>query len=93
MRLLNSTTLQLEEFPENEIPKYAILSHTWGKDEISFQDMQTDSAYIKRRDMLRSGSQAHKRSKTVSVISGWIPAASNNVHSDDNPLQKEGPFH
>src|SRR5271155_2971591 len=44
MRLLNSKTLKLEEFPESEIPKYAILSHTWGKDEISFQDMQTGSA-------------------------------------------------
>lgn len=44
MRLLNSKTLELEEFPENEIPKYAILSHTWGKDEISFQDMRAGSA-------------------------------------------------
>src|SRR5580693_6861571 len=44
MRLLNSKTLELEEFPENEIPKYAILSHTWGKDEISFQDIQRGSA-------------------------------------------------
>jgi hypothetical protein len=44
MRLLNSKTLEFEEFPENEIPTYAILSHTWGKDEISFQDMQTGSA-------------------------------------------------
>jgi hypothetical protein len=42
MRLLNATTIQLEEFAENEIPPYAILSHTWGKtgDEVSFQDIQ-----------------------------------------------------
>ncbi|RDH32956.1 HET-domain-containing protein [Aspergillus welwitschiae] len=43
MRLLNAKTLKLEEFVGHEIPKYAILSHTWGKDEVSFQDMQTST--------------------------------------------------
>jgi hypothetical protein len=27
MRLLNSATVKLEEFPDDRIPKYAILSH------------------------------------------------------------------
>jgi hypothetical protein len=40
MRLLHADTIGLQEFPENEIPPYAILSHTWEKDEVSFQDMQ-----------------------------------------------------
>jgi hypothetical protein len=41
MRLLNTTTLQLEEFWDSNIPKkYAILSHTWGKEEVSFQDIK-----------------------------------------------------
>ncbi|KAK3214017.1 hypothetical protein GRF29_28g1768088 [Pseudopithomyces chartarum] len=31
MRLLNTATLEFEDFPENKIPKYAILSHTWFK--------------------------------------------------------------
>ncbi|KZL67049.1 het domain-containing protein [Colletotrichum incanum] len=39
MRLINVDTLQLEEFFDEEIPEYATLSHTWGKDEISFQDL------------------------------------------------------
>ncbi|KAF5344925.1 hypothetical protein D9758_011541 [Tetrapyrgos nigripes] len=39
MRLLNTKTLQLEEFL-TDIPKYAILSHTWGKEEVTFQDIQ-----------------------------------------------------
>ena len=40
MRLLNAQTLNLKVF-ENDaaVPKYAILSHTWGDDEVSFQDM------------------------------------------------------
>ncbi|KAL4726965.1 hypothetical protein ACLX1H_005864 [Fusarium chlamydosporum] len=41
MRLLNTHTLQLENFggDESDIPLYAILSHTWGNDEITFQDI------------------------------------------------------
>ncbi|KAF6790371.1 37s ribosomal protein rsm22 [Colletotrichum sojae] len=41
MRLINVKTGKLEEFHEN-IPSYAILSHTWGPDheEISFRDAQ-----------------------------------------------------
>ena len=31
MRLLNVDTRELEEFFGNEIPRYAILSHTWEK--------------------------------------------------------------
>jgi hypothetical protein len=40
MRLINTTTGLLEEFIGDEIPKYAILSHTWEKDEISLQEFQ-----------------------------------------------------
>ncbi|KAK7462449.1 hypothetical protein VKT23_008048 [Stygiomarasmius scandens] len=39
MRLLNTETLQVKEF-EADIPRYAILSHTWEKEEITFQDIQ-----------------------------------------------------
>ncbi|KAH9883334.1 heterokaryon incompatibility protein-domain-containing protein [Xylariomycetidae sp. FL2044] len=39
MRLLNVKTYQLEEFIGAERPPYAILSHTWGKDEVLFQDI------------------------------------------------------
>lgn len=39
MRLLNATTHVIEEFVEGSIPLYAILSHTWGRDEVSFRDI------------------------------------------------------
>mgnify|MGYP001171526069 CR=1 FL=1 len=38
MRLLRTDTLTLEEFT-GRIPPYVILSHTWGKDEVSFEDL------------------------------------------------------
>lgn len=44
MRLLHTTTLKLTEFAENQIPPYAILSHTWGKEEVLFQDVESGDA-------------------------------------------------
>ncbi|KDR68887.1 hypothetical protein GALMADRAFT_39905, partial [Galerina marginata CBS 339.88] len=45
MRLLNVNTLSVEEFlNEDNCPDYAILSHTWGDGEVSFQQLQTDAA-------------------------------------------------
>lgn len=44
MRLLNSSNFQLEDFDPDKIPDYAILSHTWGKHEVSFADMKKGRA-------------------------------------------------
>ena len=41
MRLLDTTTFELHEFFDRKIPPYAILSHTWGEDELFFQEMQS----------------------------------------------------
>jgi hypothetical protein len=43
MRLLKVHSLELElvEFFGDRIPEYAILSHTWGDDEVLYQDLQT----------------------------------------------------
>lgn len=42
MRLINVETWKMEEFSSNEAPPYAILSHTWvrDEDEVSFRDFQ-----------------------------------------------------
>ncbi|OTA93523.1 hypothetical protein M434DRAFT_385680 [Hypoxylon sp. CO27-5] len=40
MRLLNSKTLELVGFEGDACVKYAILSHTWADEEVSFQDIQ-----------------------------------------------------
>lgn len=39
MRLLNTTTKSLRDFPQGEIPAYAILSHTWGDNEVLPSDV------------------------------------------------------
>ncbi len=40
MRLLNAKTLQFEVFYDNQMPSYLILSHTWGNEEINYQEMR-----------------------------------------------------
>ncbi|KZM22047.1 uncharacterized protein EKO05_0007853 [Ascochyta rabiei] len=39
MRLIDVRTIELQLFNDNDIPEYAILSHTWGTDEVSYQEL------------------------------------------------------
>lgn len=39
MRLLDVDTLEIKTFSENNLPEYAILSHTWGPDEVTYQEL------------------------------------------------------
>jgi hypothetical protein len=39
MRLLNTSTFTLKEFVDDNIPRYAILSHRWRDGEVTFQDL------------------------------------------------------
>jgi hypothetical protein len=39
MRLINCNTGTLEEHIGEAVPQYAILSHTWGPDEVSYHDL------------------------------------------------------
>ncbi len=50
MRLLNTATLEMEEFVWDHIPKYAILSHTWGDDEVTLAEYCSKKAGITARE-------------------------------------------
>lgn len=57
MRLIDTSTLLLSEFFGDQIPKYAILSHTWENEEVSFQEwrkqrtsMRSKTGYAKIRE-------------------------------------------
>lgn len=41
MRLINAKTLKIEEFGPRNLPKYAILSHTWGDCEPTFAEWRS----------------------------------------------------
>lgn len=52
MRLININTLEFEEFFEEDLPPYSILSHRWGVGEITYKDFlkgrSKDSAGYKK---------------------------------------------
>ena len=55
MRLLHSRTLEFKEFFNQEsTPPYAILSHTWGDEEITFKDMRKYLKSVKMAETQRS---------------------------------------
>ena len=47
MKLVHTTTFKLEEFDYEQRPKYSILSHRWGKDEVTLQDLEIGNASAK----------------------------------------------
>jgi hypothetical protein len=49
MRLLNVNSLELEEFIGDSVPKYAILSHTWATEEVTFQDWASPATREKKK--------------------------------------------
>lgn len=62
MWLLNSKTQEMKEFLGDTIPLYAILSHTWGNEEVTLQELQqseppTKAGYSK---ILRTCEQAER---------------------------------
>ena len=40
MRLLHTRDLVFKDFTERETPPYAILSHRWGQEEVSYQELR-----------------------------------------------------
>jgi hypothetical protein len=48
MRLLHTSDLILKDFLGADIPPYAILSHTWGEEEVLFADMNNGNASVKK---------------------------------------------
>ncbi|KAK1829407.1 HET-domain-containing protein, partial [Podospora conica] len=49
MRLLNTATLIVEDFPGPELPgcpPYSIVSHTWDRDEVTLQEVQTPTPAV-----------------------------------------------
>ncbi|KAF2430561.1 HET-domain-containing protein [Tothia fuscella] len=49
MRLLRAATRTLEEFASDAIPRYAILSHTWDTEEVTFDDIHNPDETVGTR--------------------------------------------
>ncbi|KAF4625422.1 hypothetical protein G7Y89_g12747 [Cudoniella acicularis] len=95
MRLINVHTLDLEEFFGYYIPRYTILSHTWGKEEISFQEYtwlraqekewaedsdDLDEMTSKRRRRLQDKVQALRSRAGFQKIEKFVQLAAQGSH-------------
>ena len=49
MRLIHTATLALVEFFAEKVPQYAILSHRWESDEVTFEDMRAGIVTAKKK--------------------------------------------
>ncbi|KAH9888276.1 hypothetical protein F4778DRAFT_773615 [Xylariomycetidae sp. FL2044] len=65
MRLLNAHKLDLVEISEGSAPRYAILSHTWGEEEVTLQDIQV----LMRKQWSRALSQT---ASAIKAKKGYI---------------------
>ncbi|KAB8215203.1 heterokaryon incompatibility protein-domain-containing protein [Aspergillus novoparasiticus] len=70
MRLLRTHPIELVEFTPDRIPDYAILSHTWGEDEVLFTDMQHHTGQTKSAWSKVQGACAQARADGFAYI--WI---------------------
>jgi hypothetical protein len=75
MRLVNAAKLELENFDDDyKRPPYAILSHTWGAEEVSlphFQDAYTGDEATRKRVRQMSGYAKISRACTQTLNDGY----------------------
>ncbi|KAI1124124.1 HET-domain-containing protein [Nemania abortiva] len=60
MRLLHCKSLAFEEFV-HDIPRYAILSHTWGDEEVSLDDMKSAPASVSTASSRLEGLEGYRK--------------------------------
>jgi len=73
MRLIKTTTLQLEEFFPGNIPRYAILSHTWGKEEVTFHEMRFSArADVIQKSGFKKIAQCCEQSLRIGIEYAWV---------------------
>jgi hypothetical protein len=74
MRLLNVKTLTFEEFMNAKTtPKYTILSHTWGADEVTYQDIcDGPSQIVQQRTGFTKIKLACQQAKAEGLEFCWV---------------------
>ncbi|KAI0095561.1 heterokaryon incompatibility protein-domain-containing protein [Nemania sp. FL0031] len=80
MRLLKTDKLcrlELVEVIESTTPAYAILSHTWGDEEVTFQELQSLSHRRWSRAILKSASMIKAKKGFVKILNAAALAAKN----------------
>ncbi|KAH8811438.1 heterokaryon incompatibility protein-domain-containing protein, partial [Xylogone sp. PMI_703] len=71
MRLINVETYDLVEF-ETDVSGYAILSHTWGDEEVTFQDMHRGLDFARRKKGFTKIQGTCSRAKADGFSYAWV---------------------
>lgn len=72
MRLVTVESLDLVEVYGDSIPPYAILSHTWETQEVTFQEIRSPTERTRRKDGWLKIEQACKIAKFHGLDFLWI---------------------
>jgi tetratricopeptide (TPR) repeat protein len=72
MRLINVDTYEIHESFGNEIPEYAILSHTWDEEEVTFQDMQHLDDKVKKKRGFKKIVYSCEQAKRDELEWAWV---------------------
>lgn len=72
MWLLDTSTLELKEFFGAAIPSYAILSHTWSDQELSYQEMQGSHDALRHKAGFQKIDQFCKIAKSLGEDYAWV---------------------
>jgi hypothetical protein len=97
MRLIDVATLEIKTFSENDIPEYAILSHTWGADEVTYQEMSLitrmrlmSDAYDSQATQDESSNPMMLAAVEMLVRGNWSPGSSLPDLSEEALMKRYG---
>jgi hypothetical protein len=76
MWLINTTTLKLEYFHQAHEIEYAILSHTWGDEEITFQEIQSPSESVHSKKGFTKVKDCCRQANSDGLKYAWVDTCS-----------------
>ncbi|ROV87718.1 hypothetical protein VSDG_09744 [Cytospora chrysosperma] len=80
MRLLHAQTLEFEDFASLETtPKYAILSHTWGNEEVTYEDMRDGLEHFWVDTCCIDKSSSAELSEAINSMFKWYQQAEGKI--------------
>ncbi|TGO07942.1 hypothetical protein BTUL_0235g00050 [Botrytis tulipae] len=72
MRLINTTTYEFSEFYGENVPKYAILSHTWENDEVTFQEWAFSPRHAEKKAGYAKIEATCKLATEIGLMYVWV---------------------
>lgn len=72
MRLINVNTYVVHEFFGDAIPEYATLSHTWGEEEVTLQDLQNLDERVKAKLGFKKIEGVCRQAQRDQLMWAWV---------------------